>query len=664
MQLHHNPQYKNKNLLNIKDKNDKYFIQNIINVAKNKKEGHVKYSIEKPNENGSVYSKYSYVKYFAPLDLIIGTGEYLDNVEHNTREKVLKWVEHVRFDTDGYIFIISGDGISLANPDKLLVGKNIINLTDKNGVKIVQELIKISKQSKEEFATYFWPKLSNKKLSNKLSYVRYFPKWNWVIGAGIYIEDIEKIFVKKNIQIKAKFQNQIIFTIIIFIVTTGIAIISSYFFFKKVNDEIYTLTDFLQNSTTNDNLLNIEKFKILDFISLVNTANKMIIKRRIAEKALMETEKRYKILFENTDDGIFMIDDGKFVDCNRSIIKMLGCKNKVDLLDSHFAKISPEKQADGRYSYEKSESMMALAIKKGTYNFEWIHKRFDGTIFPVEISLTAVTCNKRYIMYGSIRDITQRQEKFVKLEDTLSNLVKFDQEKNEILAIIARDLKNPLSVIKGYAEEIEEYYDEIPLEEIIQYVGLIKEGSHNMVDLITNLLDVNQIETGNINISSKKTDLLPIVKNIVSNYMEKAKSKNIVFQTGELFALDKQGNREGWFNAYVDPKTVEDILEKVISNAIKYSKIDKNIYIYLIESENFISCNIKDEGFGLTPKDQKKLFKKFSRLNSKSKNGEESIGLGLFIAEKLIQAMNGSISCESKFGVGSTFVIKFPKNND
>lgn len=144
--------------------------------------------------------------------------------------------------------------------------------------------------------------------------------------------------------------------------------------------------------------------------------------RKKTETALKESEEKYRLLFEQSDDAILIIDDNKFVDCNKSVLQMLRYKNKSDLLNTHPAELSPKKQLDGKLSYEKAEEMMQIALKKGSNHFEWIHKRADGEEFPVEVWLTAIPYKGKMIIHTAWRDITERKESERKIIESQENL--------------------------------------------------------------------------------------------------------------------------------------------------------------------------------------------------------------------------------------------------
>ena len=112
--------------------------------------------------------------------------------------------------------------------------------------------------------------------------------------------------------------------------------------------------------------------------------------------------------------------------------------------------------------------------------------------------------------------------------------------------------------------------------------------------------------------------------------------------------------------AVIDPSVTVQVIENLVSNAVKYSPPGKNIFVRLLQPAEAIRCEVQDEGPGLSAEDQKKLFGKFARLSAKPTGGEHSTGLGLSIVKKMVEAMNGRVWCESELGKGATFVVQFP----
>ncbi len=230
-------------------------------------------------------------------------------------------------------------------------------------------------------------------------------------------------------------------------------------------------------------------------------------------------------------------------------------------------------------------------------------------------------------------------------------LIKLNQEKNEFLGIAAHDIKNPLAGIQFIAETIESDYDTMPQNEVINLTKTISVTTRQLFTLIDNLLNINVIESGELKIKPSTINIFPTLHSLMMIYNHRAKTKNITVQCQ---CIDKK------YDAFVDEHILKEVLDNLISNAIKYSPLGKEVNIRLINNDNFIRCEIQDEGAGLSDSDQQKLFQKFCKLSTRPTGGEHSTGLGLFIVKKFVEAMNGKVWCESTLGKGTTFFVEFP----
>lgn len=243
------------------------------------------------------------------------------------------------------------------------------------------------------------------------------------------------------------------------------------------------------------------------------------------------------------------------------------------------------------------------------------------------------------------------RERTVDLNEKNAMLLRLNKEKNEFLGIVAHDLKNPLSGILGLSQEIQESIEELSKNEISEFNQHIEQSAEKMFQLITNLLDVNAIESGKINCTLDYVDLVPILETSCHRYQKPAESKKIAIH----FAKPVEQ-----YIAWIDKNIAEQVLDNLISNAIKYSPFEKNVFIQIYRDEANIYCDIQDEGFGLSQADQAKLFGKFTRLTPRPTGKEHSTGLGLFIVKKLVESIDGQVWCKSELNQGSTFTVSFP----
>jgi len=230
------------------------------------------------------------------------------------------------------------------------------------------------------------------------------------------------------------------------------------------------------------------------------------------------------------------------------------------------------------------------------------------------------------------------------------------QEKDEFLGIAAHDLKNPLSSISSTAHFIRLQYDRLSREELIEFMGYIENGAARMFTLIRNLLDLNALESGKLNLSLNLVDWLPVTVKHVEEYLPAAAAKQIAL---ELDVPDTAC----WVIA--DEDAIVQVVDNLISNAIKYSPPETTVRVRLKRVNNRIRLEVQDEGPGFSPEDRNKLFKRFSRLKVMPTGGEHSTGLGLSIVKKLVEAMHGNVDAESPgAGHGSIFSVELPAGGD
>jgi signal transduction histidine kinase len=178
--------------------------------------------------------------------------------------------------------------------------------------------------------------------------------------------------------------------------------------------------------------------------------------------------------------------------------------------------------------------------------------------------------------------------------------------------------------------------------------------ARRMKTIITNLLDINAVESGKLTVNLQKLDVTKTINEIVESFYVTAEKKGISIH----YDVIKQ------YSVFVDTTLFHEVIENIISNAVKYSPLEKKVYITVDEiprdHSSFIRIAVKDEGPGLTDDDKQKLFGKFQRLSAQPTGGEHSSGLGLAIVKKMVEAMNGTIYCESIYGQGATFIVEFP----
>jgi signal transduction histidine kinase len=149
-------------------------------------------------------------------------------------------------------------------------------------------------------------------------------------------------------------------------------------------------------------------------------------------------------------------------------------------------------------------------------------------------------------------------------------------------------------------------------------------------------------------------DLWDTVRQTVEGYRQRARAKRIELHFEE-------NNRPSMVAA--DTTQLVQIMDNLVSNAVKYSPSGKNIYVRVYQVDSRVRAEIKDEGPGISAEDQKRLFGKFARLSARPTAGEHSTGLGLAIVKRLVESMKGEVWCESHPGDGAAFIVELPEWN-
>ncbi len=241
------------------------------------------------------------------------------------------------------------------------------------------------------------------------------------------------------------------------------------------------------------------------------------------------------------------------------------------------------------------------------------------------------------------------------LEKTINQAMErweVEQERDHLLGIAAHELRNPLSVILGYTEILQDY-DEIEFVKQKEMINVIHERSRHLLNIINELLDITRIDKGIVSLKKRICDLQKLVRKKVDEYKYQAGKKKIKIN----FVSEYEK-----ILVEIDPDRLEEVLSNFIDNAIKYSPQHTSILISLNKNNDKAELTIKDEGLGIKENELKYLFKLFSskKISTLPTGKETRTGLGLAICKKVIDAHGGEIFVESQIGKGSAFTIVLP----
>jgi signal transduction histidine kinase len=233
-----------------------------------------------------------------------------------------------------------------------------------------------------------------------------------------------------------------------------------------------------------------------------------------------------------------------------------------------------------------------------------------------------------------------------------AELSRLNDLKNQFLGMAAHDLRNPLGAIMSYSEFLlDEIADKLNADQA-EFLTIIHDQSEYMARLVNDLLDVSTIESGKLQLDLQPTDLAHLVQTNLTRNQLIAAHKNIT--------LDLEATPIPI--VLLDAAKIEQVLNNLVTNAIKFSSPGSRVLITVQPSEEEILISVKDEGPGIPPGEMEKLFKPFQRTSVKSTAGEKSTGLGLVIVKRIVEGHGGRIWVESQLGKGSTFHVSLPSH--
>lgn len=242
------------------------------------------------------------------------------------------------------------------------------------------------------------------------------------------------------------------------------------------------------------------------------------------------------------------------------------------------------------------------------------------------------------------------EEKQAVIEERNQKLEDLNNEKNNLIKVLAHDLRAPIAQILGFSRLMMEN-EKMPTEER-EMIGYMAQASERLRQMIGKILDVDAIESGKMNIKMETVALSHVFSSVQKDFKEHAAKKQITIQ-------DISENKS--FKVKADQVYLIQIVENLVSNALKFSMPGTSINFDTEDEGDRVVISITDQGPGFTPEDEQKIFKKYQRLSAQSTGGEPSTGLGLSIVKSFTEMMNGAVSYRTVLGKGTTFYIRLTK---
>ena len=556
-------------------------------------------------------------------------------------------IETIRFGDGGYIFAGQWDGLSLLNPAK---GRNMIDVTDANGVKIVQELIRIAR-SGGGYVRYVMPKLNSDVTFEKLSYTRAIPEWQWYVGAGVNVDKIEAVLQAKRAALQSRVKDHIFKIVAILAAVLLFILLAAKFVSNRVKKSFDLFGTFFSKATTESAKIESEVLPFVEFKSLARAANRMVRQRNKAEIALRESERNYRELVQNTNSIIMRMDtEGRVIFFNTFAQNFFGFQEEDIIGKNVIGTIVPERDIAGF-------DLVTMIKDIGSHPERYISNeneniRRNGERVRVTWMNKAIydeAGNVREILCVGI-DVTEKWQ----LEKRLAQAQKMEAI-GTLAGGIAHDFNNILSAIIGYTElSLIDLPRGSALQNNLQQV--LKAGGRAK-ELVRQILTFSR---------QRENELAPVKVNLIVN--EALKLLRASLPATIKIRHDIQSD----MSVMTDPTNIHQVLMNLCTNAsfamqekggvLEVSLSDADLGGDFVKQHpdvtpgKFVTLTVRDSGCGMPPEVTERIFDPFYT----TKKPGEGTGMGLSVAHGIVKSHGGTIVVESSPGKGSTFSVFLP----
>jgi len=382
--------------------------------------------------------------------------------------------------------------------------------------------------------------------------------------------------------------------------------------------------------------------------------------QRLAAEEATRLERRFRQLLEAAPDAIVEVAaDGKIVLINRIAEEMFGYL-RDELLGQSVDLLVPDAIRRQHYRHRDSYLEFPRTRPMGT-GLDLHARRRDGSLFPVEISLSPIQTEGGMHVTAVIRDVTERkraekevrrlqQQYTAELEARNREAERANRLKSEFLASMSHELRTPLHTIIGFAELLQEGHDGDLNDRQARFIGHIRRDSEHLLELINDVLDLSKIEAGQLTLKKEVYPLARSIGEALEAIRPGAAAKGI--------HIEETGEKDAMVDA--DPLRVKEMLYNLLSNAVKFTPEGGKVSVDTREDAAFARVTVADTGIGIPPEEQENIFDKFYQVGNTTRGVREGTGLGLSITRELVQLHGGWIELESVPGQGSRFTFTLP----
>ncbi len=385
---------------------------------------------------------------------------------------------------------------------------------------------------------------------------------------------------------------------------------------------------------------------LIEFGQDITKRKKYEIELKKAKELSEINELKYKTIFEGAPIGIFRSTlEGKFIEVNPALAKMLGYNKQQEVIDDIYD-IASQIYVEG----SKRNSIVDNTDKTKIDKYDNVYKRKNGELFNANLFLRKVTDeNGNVLLEGIVEETTERKKYEHKLKEALKKAEESNRLKAEFLNNMSHEVRTPMNGIMGFAQMLNR--PSIKPEKKAYYTRIIQENSKQLLKIIDDILEISRLETQQVKVYQETFYLNRLIEKIYTTYATEV-------QPGVTLNIKKR-IPDAKSMITTDKSKLIKILIVLVENAIKFTH-KGYIEIGCQLKQNKIELYVKDTGIGINPENKKLIFERFSHEDITIASEKGGLGIGLSIAKENTELIGGEITLKSQKGKGSTFTVTLP----
>jgi PAS domain S-box-containing protein len=571
--------------------------------------------------------------------------------ENNLKKYFLNRVSKISFGREGYVFINTMDNQSLIfdgkyQPTPIQILKSGRPEWISSYKKMQREIV----DGKGHYFEYKFKKHSSDSLAIKLTYVKLFKPYGWMIGSGIYYDELNSTIESERLKLRESIINDLYRIFFLIFIVIIILIFINHRLSKYLYQNIKTFKNAFSKASDDFSRVDIENIKYEEFLNLARAANKMIEERNKFFDALLQEEILLRSLIDAVPNLIFYKDkESRYLGCNRAYTEYMG-KNEKDIIGKTDIDLLGYEQAK---QYHESDKKV-LSSKEVLLNEEVISFP-DGHEARYETIKTIFTDVKGDVqgIIGISHDITLHHQMLQDLNIAKEKAEESDRLKTAFLANMSHEIRTPLNAIIGFSNLLV-YEDDLSFEEKETYNRMVSQSGDSLANLINDIVDMAKIEAGQVDIEKEDFLVSQIMDDLFILYKEQAAKQNDNLQI--IYKPDPDHKNLILHN---DKFRMKQVMVNLMNNALKFTEKGEITFGFKVDTD-YCSFYVSDTGIGIKEDSLKVIFDVFTQIDGTYSRKYGGVGLGLSISKRLLNLMGGDIWVNSKPGEGSTFTFTLP----